>query len=197
VDGLGTERRPRIEQEHALRAAGGWREAAGAVEPAGGPAARPLQLRLAVGAGGCGLESGQEYLFERPLEGSHSQAFLELAVGAPLVEAVKGGEEAGGGGRAAAAAARNFDCRGDVVRLAERVAQGLDLGELVVAVVALGPSRLRVAQAALPGAKRRRADAEHFGSSAGADSAHTRVFVLLATFLKSEAPAWAPAFTGD
>ena len=135
VDGLEPERGPGVEQQHALWPRGGRREPRGAVQPAGGPAARVLELGLAAGAAGGDLERGEEDLLERPLDRADGEALLELAVGGRLVEAVERGQQPRGRCRAAAAALGDLDRGRDVVGLAQRVAQRLDLVELVLAVV--------------------------------------------------------------
>ena len=130
------ERRAGVEQQDALVAGRAGGEAAGAVQPAGRPAAGVLELGGAVGAPLGELERRQQQLGDAALDRAHREALLELAVGAGLVEAVEGGDQAGGGGGAAAALAGDLDRARDVVGLAQRLAQRLDLVELVEAVVA-------------------------------------------------------------
>ena len=56
--------------------------------------------------------------------------------------------------------------------LGEGLAQGLDLGQLELAVAALAALGHRVAEPPLPAAQRIGADAEHLGGGVCADGAH-------------------------
>jgi hypothetical protein len=133
------------------------------VQPAGGPAAGELELGLAPAAVLRELDGRQQELLHRALHGADGDALLHHAVGGDLVEAVKGVDEAGGGAGAFAALAGELDGRGDVVRLEQRPAQRLQLGEVVLAMAAGRASRLRVAESPLPGAQRVRAHSEELG----------------------------------
>ena len=56
--------------------------------------------------------------------------------------------------------------------LCERLAQGLDLGQLELAVAALGALGHRVAEPPLPAAQCVGADAQHLGGGISADRTH-------------------------
>ena len=150
VERLQVEARARVEQQHALRAAGGRHHPARGVQPPGGPAAAELALGVAALALVGELDRGQQDLLHRALHRAHGEALLEDAVGHVLVEVVEGVEQPRGRGRALAALAGELDGRGDVVRLEQRPAQRLELREVVLAVAALRAARLGVAEAALP-----------------------------------------------
>ena len=111
-------------------------EAAGAVQPAHRPARGELELGLAIGVGGELVDRRQQQLLDGPLERPQRQALLDRAVGGVLVEALERGQQAAAVGRRRLALAGELDRRGDVAGLGERVAQGLQLDQLVVAVVA-------------------------------------------------------------
>ena len=186
VDRLGAERRARVEQEDALRAVmpaarAGARRGASPSPSGTRTRARPHRS----GAPEAVSSAGRRTSSSVRSSGPDRKALLELAVGARLVEAVEGRQEAGGRGGPAAAALRDLDGGRDVVRLAQRVAQRLDLGELVLAMVALGAPRLRVAQAALPGAKRGGADAQHLGRGAGSNPRHRKFSAAFRRFRRS------------
>ena len=72
--------------------------------------------------------------------------------------------------------------RGDVVGLLEGRAQRLDLGELELPVPARRAPRLGEPEAALPGAQRVRADAEHGRSGVRADGTHAAMYRGLVRF---------------
>ena len=59
------------------------------------------------------------------------------------------------------------------MRLEQRAPQRLELAEVVLAVAAGGPARLRVPEAALPASQRVGAYAEELGRCVGSDSAHS------------------------
>jgi hypothetical protein len=124
------------------------------VQPARGPAKRQLALGLAAVALVRLLERREEHLLDRALHRADGEALLHDAVGERLVEVVERVEEAARGARPLAALAGELDRRGDVVRLEQRAAQRLQLGEVVLAVTALGPARLRIAETPLPATQR-------------------------------------------
>ena len=148
----------RVEQQHPLRAARGRRDAARGVQPAGRPAEGELTLGLASLAVLGEFERGQQDLLHRALDRAHGEALLHHAVGALLVEVVERVEHADRRARALAALTGELDGRRDVVGLEQRPAERLELRQLVLPVAALGPARLRVAEAALPASKRVGAD---------------------------------------
>ena len=107
------------------------------------PCSQPIAQRdansssaLAVGIGGEAVDRRQQQLLDRALQGTHREALLDRPVGGLLVEALEGGEQAAAAGGRVLALAGQLDRRGDVAGLGERVAQRLQLDQLVVAVVA-------------------------------------------------------------
>ena len=131
-----------------------------------------LELGLAARTPSGHLERRQQHLGDRALDRAHGEALLQLAVRGGLVEVVEGGEQARGRGRAAAALAGDLDGAGDVARLLQRLAQRLDLAQLVDAVVARGAPRVRIAETALPAAQGAGADAEHLGRRIDSETTH-------------------------
>ena len=77
-----------------------------------------------------------------------------------------------GRARPLAALAGELDGGRDVVRLEQGAAQRLELREVVLAVTALGPARLRIAEAALPAAQRVGAHPQELCRCVGPDTAH-------------------------
>src|SRR6266511_2171361 len=174
VYGFEAERRARIEQQDPFRAGGGRCQATRRVQPARRPAAGMLELGGVFGALGRHLERRKQDLLDGALQGANREALLELAVGGGLVEAVEGAQQARRRGRTAAALLSDLDGGRDAAGLVQRLAQRLDLGQLVLAVIARRAPRLRVAETPLPGAKRAGAHAEQLGGGAGADSAQRK-----------------------
>src|SRR6266511_2930050 len=174
VYGFEAERRARIEQQDPFRAGGGRCQATRRVQPARRPAAGMLELGGVFGALGRPLERRKQDLLDGALQGANREALLELAVGGGLVEAVEGAQQARRRGRTAAALLSDLDGGRDAAGLVQRLAQRLDLGQLVLAVIARRAPRLRVAETPLPGAKRAGAHAEQLGGGAGADSAQRK-----------------------
>ena len=162
----------RVEQDHALGAGGGRHDAAGGVQPAGGPAAGQLPLGLARLAALGHLDGGQQDLLDRAVHRPDGQALLHHAVGGHLVEVVEGIQQPAGRAGALAALARDLDGGGDVVGLEKGAAQRLQLDELVLAVATGGAAGLGIAEAALPAAQRVGADPEQLCRSVGPDPAH-------------------------
>ena len=151
---------------------GGRHDAARGVQPSRGPAAAELALGVAALALVGQLDGGQEHLLHGALHRAHGEALLEHAVGHALVEVVEGVEQPRGGRGALAALAGELDGRRDVVGLEQRPAQRLELGEVVLAMAALRPARLGVAEAALPAPERVGAHPEQLGGGVGPDPAH-------------------------
>ena len=110
-----------------------------------------------------------EQLADRIMEESLAVRSVERTVEEVLLPAL---EQAAGRARALAALAGELDGRGDVVRLEQRPAQRLELGEVVLAVTARGPARLRVPEAPLPAAQRVGAYPQKLCSRVGPDPAH-------------------------
>ena len=106
------------------------------MQPAHRPAGAELELGLAVGVGGEAVDRRQQQLLDGALERPQGEALLDRAVGGVLVEALERGEQVVAVGGRRLALAGQLDRRGDVAGLGERVAQGLQLDQLVVAVVA-------------------------------------------------------------
>ena len=144
------------------------------MQPTHRPAGGELELGLALGLGGELVDRGEQHLLHGPLQGPHREALLDGAVGGLLVEALEGGAQAVAAGGRLLALAGQLDRRGDVAGRGERVAQRLQLDQLVVAVVAGGALGHREAVAALPASQRVGADAENFGGGVGPDSRHAQ-----------------------
>ena len=97
------------------------------------------------------LERGQQHLLDGALDRADREALLELAVGGGLVEAVEGGD-AGAAGEAGPRPRRRATSTAleMLLGLAQRLAQRLDLVELVQAVVAGGAARAAGSRAGAP-----------------------------------------------
>ena len=105
----------------------------------------------------------------------------------PSSKRLKAERRRAGGGRAGAALTGDRDRGGDVVRLLECGAQRLDLAEVELPVPAGGAARLGEAEAALPAAKRVRADAEHRCGCVRSDDAHAESCRPLRRFSQARA----------
>ena len=172
VERLQVEARARVEEQNTLWPAGGRHHAARRVQPSRGPAAAELALGVAALALVGELDGRQEHLLHGALHRAHGEALLEHAVGHALVEVVEGVEQPRGGRGALATLAGELDGRRDVVGLEQRPAKRLELGEVVLAMAALRPARLGVAEAAFPAPEGVGAHPEQLGGGVGPDPAH-------------------------
>ena len=163
----------RVADEDREAADGRRGEALRAAQPAVGPARREGPGG-AVGAEARAelLERGQQHLLDRALHGAQRERRLHRAVGAVELEAGERADERVGVG--AERLARAADRRRDRQPLLERVAQRGDLPVRVQAMLAGRALGLGVAEAALPGAKRVRADVQQRRRLARLQSPHVR-----------------------
>ncbi len=158
-----------IEDEHTLGAGRRGRQALHGRQPAGGVApgelifgARAVQVVM-------GGDGRQQNLLDRALDRAQGQALFEHSVGKVLVECGKRVREPGIRGRAAPALLGERNCRGDVVRLGQRLLERLDLGKRVRAMSAGGALGLGEAIAPLPATQRVGAHAQHARRRIGTD----------------------------
>ena len=171
VKRLHVEPRARVEQEHALRAARRRNHAPGCVEPAGGPASASSRSASRLSrSSACSIAGRSTSSTVRSTERTARLSSMIRSASSRRSGRRRRGD--GSASSALAALAGELDRRRDVVRLEQRAPQRLELGEVVLAVTALGPARLRIAEAALPAAQRVGAHPQELRCSIGPDPAH-------------------------
>ena len=173
MERLDVEPRARVEQEHALRAARRRHDAPRGVQPARSPSeararARPRGCRARSACSSAGSSTSSTV---RSTERTARLSSMIRSASCSSKWSKASSSRLGELGPLAALAGE-LDRGRDVVRLEQCAAERLELGQVVLAVTALRPARLRIAEAALPAAQRVGAHPQELGRCVGPDTAH-------------------------
>jgi hypothetical protein len=122
----------RVEDQDSLSARAGRRQSLQCGEPAGGVPPGKLVLGAAVPVLDPQLDRREQQILDGPLDRAESQAFLEQAVCALLVEGRERARQPRRRRGSIATLAGERDRRGDIAGLVKRRPQRLDLGQLVL-----------------------------------------------------------------